>query len=473
MSTRVDPREPTLLAQAMTHSAAAAAATCAAIAARPSPATASTTPHAWSPFGWHARLPPFARSILHWQQPRQPHHQQLHGPHPHRAPSRRRRIGVGVFDGDHIWHNGTPPVALSDDDADGDGDPSGPLLPPPRLPLHWPHILASLSAGVIVAVCTCPLDVIRTRLAVQQQTTVYRGLFGSLGTTWREEGVRGLYRGFGPTIVVVPVFWATYFTLYSHLKDRFQEHPALRQTPMYAQHIAAAVCAGAVTDVVVNPVFVVRTRMQTQHMGLHGHPSSNPSAAGRRLYTSAWNTLVRLVREEGPMSLMRGVSASLLGLTHVMVQFPAYEWLKVALPTITRAAQEDGWRAAIQQAISNHPHKTSRDNNSNNSNQLYSSPPSDVHPHMSHLIVASSLSKLLASVLTFPHEVIRARLQNAPTTVFGGLLDCTRKTIRYEGWRALYKGFAVNICRTVPACVLTFVSYEVMLRKIQQYYGHH
>jgi len=42
---------------------------------------------------------------------------------------------------------------------------------------------------------------------------------GTLTRIWSEEGIRGLYRGLGPTIFGYLPTWAIYFTAYDYFKD--------------------------------------------------------------------------------------------------------------------------------------------------------------------------------------------------------------------------------------------------------------
>ena len=45
-------------------------------------------------------------------------------------------------------------------------------------------------------------------------------------------------------------------------------------------------------------------------------------------YTSTRDALVSIWRKEGARALYKGLGPSLIGVTHVVVQFPAYEYLK-------------------------------------------------------------------------------------------------------------------------------------------------
>ena len=79
----------------------------------------------------------------------------------------------------------------------------------------------------------------------------------------------GMFRGLGVTLVTVPLFWGVYFPLYDETKHYVSQnypnhHPAVT-------HMGSAVFTGGVADVICNPLFVVRTRLQTrlQTQALH------------------------------------------------------------------------------------------------------------------------------------------------------------------------------------------------------------
>jgi solute carrier family 25 folate transporter 32 len=79
---------------------------------------------------------------------------------------------------------------------------------------------------------------------------------------------------------------------------------------------------------------------------------------------------------------------------------------------------------------------------------------------------------MVASVATYPHEVIRTRLQLQrrplshppipgtvnPTVHYRGILQTAVKVVQEETWLGLYKGLSINLLRTVPSSVVTMLT---------------
>jgi solute carrier family 25 folate transporter 32 len=80
---------------------------------------------------------------------------------------------------------------------------------------------------------------------------------------------------------------------------------------------------------------------------------------------------------------------------------------------------------------------------------------------------------MVASIATYPHEVVRTQLQiqkrhlahtDSVATAAGppkhpGVVGVIREVVHVEGWRGLYKGLSVNLLRTVPNSAVTMLTY--------------
>jgi solute carrier family 25 folate transporter 32 len=146
---------------------------------------------------------------------------------------------------------------------------------------------------------------------------------GGLSRILAEEGVRGLYRGLTPTLFALLPNWAVYFSTYERLKVTIAGHVRPEWAASPGVHMAAAAGAGAATMLITNPLWVVKTRLQTQTMGLKMGVGRNPV-----LYKGTADALLRIAREEGLSGLYSGLGPSLLGVMHVVIQFPLYEEIK-------------------------------------------------------------------------------------------------------------------------------------------------
>ncbi|CAN6937790.1 unnamed protein product [Brassica oleracea] len=278
-------------------------------------------------------------------------------------------------------------------------------------------------SGAIAATFVCPLDVIKTRLQVHGLPETRRGsvIITSLGNILKKEGIRGMYRGLSPTIIALLPNWAVYFSVYGKLKDLLQSSDG--KLSIGANMVAAA-GAGASTSIATNPLWVVKTRLMTQGM----RPDVVP-------YKSMLSAFSRICKEEGFRGLYSGVIPSLVGVSHVAIQFPVYEKIKQYM---AKAGN------------------TSVDKLS----------PGEV-------AVASSISKVIASVSTYPHEVVRSKLQEQGQVrkvkaKYSGVIDCAKKVFINEGVPGFYRGCATNLLRTTPSAVITFTSYEMIHRFLVQ-----
>lgn len=290
-------------------------------------------------------------------------------------------------------------------------------------------IVAGVGSGSLASIVCAPLDLLRTRMQVVgglENGSTNPKIIKSIYEIYASDGIRGCFRGLGATLATVPAFWGLYFPLYESLKQQFMtlsssygdgghNHHAL-------VHLSSAMTAGAVADVVCNPMFVVRTRMQTEAL----HYFQVPVAERKPHGVAA--TIIGLYKEGGVPIFWRGLTASLLGLFHVGIQFPVYERLKAE----ARRRSPNKEESALD------------------------------------LLLASGLSKMTAATITYPHEVIRSRMMDARGASAGkNVFETMRYIIKSEGYGGLYTGLRVSLLRVVPNCCVTFVSYELIARWVR------
>ncbi|KAF9165095.1 hypothetical protein BGX21_001606 [Mortierella sp. AD011] len=281
------------------------------------------------------------------------------------------------------------------------------------------HSIAGAGAGLVASVVTCPLDVVKTRLQNQGLLVPtgksYKGTAGTLTKIWSEEGIRGLYRGLGPTIFGYLPTWAIYFTAYDYFKDLVAKKTGHHDSNWFVHNIVAAMAAGATSTTITNPLWVIKTRFMTQ----------NEHTPYR--YNNTLHAFATIYKVEGMRGFYKGLGSSLMGISHVALQFPLYEKLRFWL----KSADTD---------------------------QVSST----------NILIASSVSKMAASVATYPHEVIRTRLQNQSTypPKYHGIIHAVKVIYHEEGVRAFYRGMPTNLLRTVPSSALTILTYELIVGRL-------
>lgn len=88
--------------------------------------------------------------------------------------------------------------------------------------------------------------------------------------------------------------------------------------------------------------------------------------------------------------------------------------------------------------------------------------------------IGSFILPFLPLMLEFNNQqVIRSRLQEQGQVRnsekhYSGVVDCIEKVYRKEGLRGFYRGCATNLMRTTPSAVITFTSFEMIHRFLQQ-----
>lgn len=360
-------------------------------------------------------------------------------------------------------------------------------------PKSWVHFIAGGVGGMCGAIVTSPLDVVKTRLQsdMYRQSNVSRSsaaggrnivyavgqharrlayTFVETGMLLRrissQEGPKALFRGIGPTLVgVIPARSINFFT-YGNGKVLIAEHfnGGIESSTV---HLVSAAGAGIVTATATNPIWVVKTRMQllqhrksrpalaqqltrSQAIGKAQFSTSVPQSARSTLFSfsspsstffrsrprplqpgiSSVQMTLHILQTEGFAGLYKGLSASYLGATEGTIQWVLYEQFKGF----------ERQRKRVERAGNGSAPTTSS---------------------WSATIGSAGTAKVIASLLTYPHEVLRTRLrqeaQPGQKRRYVGLLQTASLILREEGIASFYGGLSAHLLRVVPVSVIDIV----------------
>ena len=73
----------------------------------------------------------------------------------------------------------------------------------------------------------------------------------------------------------------------------------------------------------------------------------------------------------------------------------------------------------------------------------------------------------VASIITYPHEVLRARLQD-DRDKYSSAIRVVKKIVKDEGLFSLWSGYRVNLVRIFPATISTFLAYEYINKMLKE-----
>lgn len=173
-------------------------------------------------------------------------------------------------------------------------------------------------------------------------------------------------------------------------------------------HMTAGAIAGIMEHCVMYPLDSVKTRMQ-----------SLAPTAGR---DGVSGTLLRMVRTEGLLRPVKGMSAVVMGAgpSHALY-FSCYEYLK---DTMIQKSTTTRYHTAIYGA-------------------------------------SGCVATLLHDGIMNPAEVIKQRLQMY-NTPYKSVADCMRRVYQTEGPKAFYRSYTTQLTMNIPFQSIHFMTYEVM-----------
>ncbi|CAF0959648.1 unnamed protein product [Adineta steineri] len=297
----------------------------------------------------------------------------------------------------------------------------------------WRPFLFGGLASSVAELATYPIDLTKTRLQIQGQIfdnpsqklqyaqKKYTNMFQAAYRIGQEEGVRMLYCGISAAILRQATYGTIKIGIYQKIKRFFAED--ISQEKLYI-NVLNGMFSGSLANAIANPTDLLKIRMQANH----------PSVQGKRLFPA----MAAIAKKEGIRGLWSSVIPTAQRAAIVSgVELAAYDWVKKNL--IYRFNHTD--------TIGTH-------------------------------FLASFTAGFAGALASTPIDVVRTRLMNQEKLIhnlnststpasYKGVIDCFAKTIKNEGFFALYKGFFPAWLRLGPWNIVFFIVFE-QLKKLDK-----
>ena len=146
----------------------------------------------------------------------------------------------------------------------------------------------------------------------------------------------------------------------------------------------------------------------------------------RKTINSTWDGLRKIAQNEGPRTLWRGLSPTLvMAVPANVIYFAGYDWLRTAQASPLRQTVSDAYIP----------------------------------------LVAGATARVLAAVAVGPIEIFRTRMQAANSTAtaaghFRDTMDGLREMVGSQGVSSLWRGLTLTLWRDVPFSAMYWWGYE-------------
>jgi solute carrier family 25 phosphate transporter 23/24/25/41 len=260
-------------------------------------------------------------------------------------------------------------------------------------------------AGAISRTTVAPLETIRTHLMVGSSGHSTTEVFQDIMKT---DGWKGLFRGNLVNVIRVAPSKAIELFAYDTVNKNLSAKPGEQsKLPVPASLIAGA-CAGVSSTICTYPLELLKTRLTIQ----------------RGVYNGLVDAFVKIIKEEGPAELYRGLTPSLIGvIPYSATNYFAYDTLRKAYRKFFK-----------QEKIGN----------------------------IETLLIGSAAGAI-SSTATFPLEVARKHMQVGALSgrqVYKNVVHALVSILEQEGILGLYRGLGPSCMKLVPAAGISFMCYE-------------
>ncbi|CAI0415029.1 unnamed protein product [Linum tenue] len=281
-----------------------------------------------------------------------------------------------------------------------------------KIKVRNPSLRRLISGGIAGAVsrtAVAPLETIRTHLMVGSSGHTSTEVFQNI---MQHDGWTGLFRGNLVNVIRVAPSKAIELFAYDTVNKKLSPAPGEQPKLPIPSSLVAGACAGVTSTLCTYPLELVKTRLTIQ----------------RGVYKGIVDAFMKILSEEGPGELYRGLAPSLIGVVpYAATNYFAYDTLRKAYRKLAK-----------QEKIGN----------------------------IETLLIGSAAGAISSSA-TFPLEVARKHMQVGALSgrqVYRDVLHALASILEKEGVKGLYKGLGPSCMKLVPAAGISFMCYEACKR---------
>ncbi|SCV05601.1 LANO_0H11078g1_1 [Lachancea nothofagi CBS 11611] len=326
------------------------------------------------------------------------------------------------------------------------------------------NLIAGGTAGLFEALCCHPLDTIKVRMQIQSRaqnpSASSTGFLATARQIAHNEGLLAFYKGLGAVVIGIIPKMAIRFTAYEFFRTLLAD-PSTGVVSTGSTFLAGVGAGITEAVLVVNPMEVVKIRLQAQHVqfvplvaevagatgpggatgpaaatfssaAYHSGQSATTNVKAAAKYKNAVQAAYLIVTEEGPRALYRGVSLTAARqATNQGANFTVYSTLKTKLQDYHNTQMLPSWETSL----------------------------------------IGLVSGAVGPFSNAPLDTIKTRLQKdkstSKTSSFTKIVAISRQLIQEEGFRALYKGITPRVMRVAPGQAVTFTVYELIRKQLE------
>jgi solute carrier family 25 phosphate transporter 23/24/25/41 len=281
----------------------------------------------------------------------------------------------------------------------------------------WRHLVAGGLAGCMSRTCTAPLDRLKVFLQVHSTFQNRYNLFSALKFLYKEGGIKSFWRGNGINVIKIAPESAFKFMAYEQIKRLIQRLKGGSELSL-AERFMAGSSAGAISQTVIYPLEVLKTRLALRTTG--------------QLDKGLIHFATKMYKKEGFSCFYKGYVPNLIGIIpYAGIDLAIYETLKTLYVKRNPNIKEPG---------------------------VFST------------LACGTCSSTCGQLASYPLALVRTRLQARTISMDPSQPDTMSGQFKYilqnEGPVGLYRGIIPNFIKVIPAVSISYVVYENVRKRL-------